>query len=124
MLWIAGVQAGPRLESVGEAALGAALPAGFLWLGGWIFEKVRRKEGLGFGDVKLVAMTGAFLGLRGSLLTLLAGSVLGSVIGLIYIKAAGKDPGSFELPFGTFLGVAAIAVAFGGEALIGWYGGF
>jgi leader peptidase (prepilin peptidase)/N-methyltransferase len=65
LLWIAGVQAGPRLESVGEAALGAALPAGFLWLGGWIFEKVRRKEGLGFGDVKLVAMTGAFLGCAG-----------------------------------------------------------
>ncbi|HWQ55799.1 MAG TPA: prepilin peptidase [Bryobacteraceae bacterium] len=112
MLWLAGVEAGPRLISVADSALGAALPAGFLWLGGWLFEKIRHKEGLGFGDVKLVAMIGAFLGLRGALLTLLAGSILGSIIGLIYIKLANKDAGTYELPFGTFLGAAAIAVAF------------
>jgi leader peptidase (prepilin peptidase)/N-methyltransferase len=112
LLWLAGIPAGPRLVSLAEAALGAALPAGFLWLGGWLFEKVRHKEGLGLGDVKLVAMIGAFLGLRGALLTLLAGSVLGSVVGLFYIKLTGKDPATYQLPFGTFLGVAALAVAF------------
>lgn len=112
LLWLAGIQAGPHAQSLAEAALGAAVPAAFLWFGGWLFEKVRHKEGLGFGDVKLVAMIGAFLGLRGALLTILAGSLLGSVVGLLYIKLTGKDPATYQLPFGTFLGIAAILVAF------------
>lgn len=112
LFWLAGIEAGPRALSLAEAALGAAVPAGFLWFGGWLFEKVRHKEGLGFGDVKLVAMIGAFLGLRGALLTILAGSVLGSVVGLLYIKLTGKDAATYQLPFGTFLGIAAILVAF------------
>jgi leader peptidase (prepilin peptidase) / N-methyltransferase len=113
LLWMAGVEnPGPRVESLADAALGAALPAGLLWLGGWAFEKVRHKEGLGFGDVKLVAAIGAFLGLRGAVGAILAGSVLGSVIGLLYIKLTGKDMGSYQLPFGTFLGIGAVASAF------------
>ncbi len=112
LLWLAGIDAGPKLRSLAEAGLAAALPAGFLWFGGWLFEKVRHKEGLGFGDVKLVAMVGAFLGLRGALLTLLSGSILGSVVGLLYIKLTGRDPATYQLPFGTFLGIAALAVAF------------
>jgi leader peptidase (prepilin peptidase)/N-methyltransferase len=115
LLWMAGVDAGPRGLSIAEAALGAALPSGFLWFGGWLFEKVRHKEGLGFGDVKLMAMVGAVLGLEGALLTLMAGSVLGAVIGLAFIKATGKDAGTYELPFGTFLAAAAIAVALAGK---------
>jgi leader peptidase (prepilin peptidase) / N-methyltransferase len=114
LLWILGVEPAERWLSPVEAALAAALPAGMLWLGGWIFEKVRHKEGLGLGDVKLIAMVGAFLGLRGVLLTLLAGSVAGSILGLLYIKLARKDAATYELPFGTFLGAAALAVAFWG----------
>lgn len=110
-LWMAGVEAGPRAASFVEAALGAAVPSLFLWLGGWIFLKVRKREGLGLGDVKLMAMVGAFLGLRGALLTLLVGSLAGSIIGIVWIRIAGKDAATFQLPFGTFLGAAAIAVA-------------
>jgi leader peptidase (prepilin peptidase)/N-methyltransferase len=73
--------------------------------------KIRKKEGLGFGDVKMVAMIGAFQGLHGAIGTVMLGSILGSVIGLIYIYGAKKDPGSYELPFGTFLGAGAIAMA-------------
>ncbi len=101
----------PRWASVVEAALGAVLPAGFLWLSGFLFEKIRRKEGLGLGDVKMVAMMGAFLGLRGCLLALVAGSLLGSVVGLAYIFLTRKDASSYELPFGTFLAVAGIGAA-------------
>ena len=61
--------------------LGACLPALLLWGGGWLYEKVRHREGLGFGDVKLMAMVGAFLGLRGALLTLVLGSLAGSLVG-------------------------------------------
>jgi leader peptidase (prepilin peptidase)/N-methyltransferase len=110
-----------RQVSVGEAAFGVILPAGSLWLGGWLFEKLRHKEGLGFGDVKMMAMVGAFLGLRGTLLTLIVGSLLGSVIGIIYIKATKQDMGSYELPFGTFLAAAAVGVALIGGPVIDWY---
>jgi leader peptidase (prepilin peptidase)/N-methyltransferase len=98
-------------SSLAESAIGAALPAFFLWFGGWLYYKLRHREGLGFGDVKLIAMVGAFLGLNGALLTLILGSFGGSVIGYSYIKLTGKDPATFELPFGTFLGVAALFIA-------------
>ncbi len=98
-------------QSIAAAALGALLPALFLWGGGWLYLKVRHREGLGLGDVKLVAMAGAFLGLGGALLALIAGSLGGSILGYAYIKATGKDPSTYELPFGTFLGCAALLAA-------------
>jgi len=67
---------------------------------------------LGLGDVKMVAMLGAFLGLQGVLLTLIIGSVLGAVVGVCYIFLTGKDAATYELPFGFFLGVGGLAVAF------------
>ena len=122
VLWLAGIEAGPRAASFAEAALGAAVPSAFLWLGGWLYEKVRHREGLGLGDVKLIAMVGAFLGIRGALLTLMAGSLLGSIIGLAWIAIGRKDAGTFQLPFGTFLGAAGIAVAlFGPVVISSWY---
>lgn len=105
------------LVSVVEAAIGAALPSLFLWFGGFLFEKLRYKEGLGLGDVKMMAMIGSFLGLRGALLTLIVGSVLGSVVGLLYILITRKDASTYQLPFGTFLGIAAIGLALAGTTL-------
>jgi leader peptidase (prepilin peptidase)/N-methyltransferase len=96
--------------SVGESLLGAGLSAGLLWLVGTLYLKVRGREGLGFGDVKMVAMIGAFLGLEGTLLAVVLGSILGSVLGLIYIFATRKQASTYELPFGTFLGSAALLV--------------
>ena len=119
----AGIRLSEQWLSVAESALGAALPSGFLWLGGLLFEKIRHKEGLGLGDVKMIGMIGAFLGLRATLLTLILGSVAGSVIGLIYIRVTRKDAGTYELPFGTFLGFAAIFVALAGQKVIRWYMG-
>jgi leader peptidase (prepilin peptidase) / N-methyltransferase len=111
LFWMAGAELSGRTQSLVESAVGALLPAFFLWGGGWLYEKVRHREGLGFGDVKLIAMVGAFLGLRGALLTLILGSVSGSIIGYSYIKLTGKDPSGYELPFGTFLGIAALTAA-------------
>lgn len=111
LLWLLGIQVGERWQNVAEAVVGAGLPALFLWGGGWIYWKIRHREGLGLGDVKLIAMVGSFLGLRGALFTLIIGSIAGSVIGLAYIKITGKDAGTYELPFGTFLGVAALIAA-------------
>jgi leader peptidase (prepilin peptidase)/N-methyltransferase len=111
LLWFAHVPLSGAPMSLAESAVGAFLPSGFLWLTGEIFFRLRHKEGLGFGDVKMIAAVGAFLGLRGALLTLILGTAAGSVLGLIFILATKKDSSSYELPLGTFLGVAGIGVA-------------
>jgi leader peptidase (prepilin peptidase) / N-methyltransferase len=120
----AGIRWSARWVSVAESALGAALPMTLLWLAGFVYQKIRHKEGLGLGDVKMVAMIGAFLGLYPTLLTLILGSVAGSVIGFAYIHATKKDASSYELPLGAFLGAAGIFVALEGEQVIRWYAGF
>jgi leader peptidase (prepilin peptidase) / N-methyltransferase len=94
-----------------EAALGAGITSGVFWLFGWAFEKVRHREGLGLGDVKMIAMIGAFLGLRLTLLTMFVASLAGSVIGLIYIYATRRKASEYGLPFGSFIGAAAVIVA-------------
>ena len=66
-------------------------------------------------------MIGAFLGLQGVLLTLMAGSLLGALLGILYIMVARKDAASYELPFGSFLGAAALLVAFWGEVVVRWW---
>ncbi len=111
VLFLLDIRGNPNWISVGDAALGGLLPALVLWFGGWLYFKLRHREGLGLGDVKLVAMVGVFLGLQGALRTLIAGSLAGSLIGYAYIRFTHKDPSTYELPFGTFLGLAAIAVA-------------
>lgn len=122
VLSVAGYRWGEPPLSLAESVLGAFVPSFFLWLTGAIFEKVRHKPGLGFGDVKMVAAIGAFLGIRETLLTLVLGSLLGSVTGVAYILIAKKDSSTYELPFGSFLGAAAIAVSLIGQRVIAWYG--
>lgn len=100
-----------RLDSVAESLFGAAAPALMLWGGAAVWGKLRDREMLGFGDVKLVAMVGSFLGIAGALSTMLLGSIVGALLGLVYIWAAGKKFSDYELPFGTFLGVAGLVVA-------------
>ena len=123
ILSIFGAQVPEGWHALVESAGGALLPAFFLFGGGWLYEKLRHREGLGLGDVKLIAMVGSFLGLRHALLTLILGSVAGSILGYGYIKATGKDASTYPLPFGTFLGVAALGVALAGQKMLGWYGG-
>jgi len=108
-----------RVDWVAESVLGAAAPALVLWGGAAAWSKLRGKEMLGFGDVKLIAMVGSFLGLTGAMMTMLIGSLAGSVLGVVYIKAAGKKLSEYELPFGTFLGLAGLVVALMGPR---WWG--
>jgi leader peptidase (prepilin peptidase)/N-methyltransferase len=119
ILWLVGVNVNGTLKSLAESAFGALLPAVFLWGGGWLYLKLRHREGLGLGDVKLIAMVGSFLGLRGALLTLVLGSVSGSLIGYSYIKLTGKDTTTYELPFGSFLGAAGLVAIVAGKQLLG-----
>jgi len=103
--------------SVLEALIGAGVGGGSIWFVGWMYEKLRKREGLGFGDVKMIAMIGAFLGLRWALTTLILASLAGSVIGLAFILATRKKASEYELPFGSFLGGTALIL--GGAAA--WY---
>lgn len=100
-----------RWVPIAEAALGAAIVSGAMLGLGYVFSKVRDKEGLGFGDVKMVAMIGAFLGIAPALMTVCIGCVSASVLGIGYIYLAKKDFSTYELPFGSFLGVSALVVA-------------
>ncbi len=110
-----------RALSLIEAALGALVSAGSILLVAKLYELLRHREGMGLGDVKMVAMIGAFLGLQGSLLTLILGSLVGGIGGLIYILLTGKNAATYQLPFGAFLGGAAVVVAMFGESLLHWY---
>jgi leader peptidase (prepilin peptidase)/N-methyltransferase len=102
---------GPVWSSIGESLLGAAVSAGLIWLMATLYERIRHREGMGLGDVKMIGMIGAFLGLPAALLTLILASLLGAVGGLIFIFATRKQVSTYELPFGSFLGLAALAIA-------------
>lgn len=109
----------PALSLV-NALLGAAFGSGLLWLVAEAYFRLRHREGMGLGDVKMMLLVGAFLGPKRTLLTIMAGSLLGSVLGLAFILARSKDS-NYELPFGTFLGLAALLVMFFGTPVVDWY---
>jgi len=103
-----------------DALLGAAIGGALLWLVAEAYFRLRHREGMGLGDVKMMLMTGAFLGAKRTLLTIFAGSLLGSVLGLVFILTRRKQS-DYELPFGSFLGMAALLVVFFGTPVVNWY---
>ncbi len=108
----------PPVEAAVGAAVGAAIPLAVIA----IYRRLRGIEGMGLGDSKLLAMIGAFLGWRGTLLTLGLAATAGAAVGIVLI-ASGKARRDTELPFGTFLASAAAVVLFAGRALLvslGW----
>ncbi len=145
---LAQAQLPERALSLFDALLGAALVSLPLWLFAVVFSRIIGRAAMGFGDVKMMVMVGSFLGLKQTFLTLLLGAVSGTVIGGLGVlvlfasgwkrdvaaRAARRKLGSesvlrwtlarrYELPLGTFLGAAAIAVVFFGPAMLGWYAG-
>lgn len=91
------------------SVLGAIVGGGCLWLVAELYYRIRKEEGLGLGDVKMMLMIGAFLGWRLAWATIFIGSILGTLIGGFYIYISGKDR-RYELPYGSFLGIASVAV--------------
>lgn len=100
----------PAFQSLFNAVLGAVCLAGSLWLLGAVYARVRKRDGLGFGDVKLLMLFGVFLGLENGLSALLVGAVAGSLIGLAYTFWARKKLSETELPFGSFLCVGGALI--------------
>jgi len=136
-----------RLWSLSDSLLGAAVGASFLYGAAAIYLRARGVEGMGFGDVKLMALIGAFLGTRLTVLTIFAASLTGSLFGLstvvaVWLKrtrrnaARGVPPVDarrrawhsarlalryYEMPFGVFLGATAILSFLFGNQLLHWY---
>ncbi len=105
-----------------DALIGAVVGGGVLWLIGEAYFRYSGQEGMGGGDVKMLAMIGAFLGWKLVLVTLVLSSVLGSIIGVMVI-AARKGGMKYALPYGTFLALGALVASLAGEAIVNWYVG-
>ncbi len=103
-----------------DAVLGAILGGGILWLIAEAYYRYSGQEGMGGGDIKMLAMVGAFLGWQQVLLTLVLASVAGALLGSIII-ASRRGGMKFAVPFGTFLAVGALAASLVGPRVIGWY---
>jgi leader peptidase (prepilin peptidase) / N-methyltransferase len=103
-----------------DALLGALLGGGVLWLIGEAYYRYAGQEGMGGGDVKMLAMVGAFLGWPLVLVTLVLSSVAGSLTGLIVI-ASRRGGMKYALPFGTFLAIGALVASLAGNRIIAWY---
>ena len=120
---VAGLAAALVFEPGWRAALaGVIIGGGGLFLVAEVYYRVRHQEGLGMGDVKMLAMIGAFLGWQLMLVTLLLASLLGSVIG-IGMLALGLSDGKYALPLGSFLALSAVVATVTGEPFVVWYGG-
>ena len=102
------------------ALVGAAAGAGFLLLVYGAYRLIRKREGLGMGDVTMLLMIGAYLGLARTLLTLILASFVGALVGVFFIVGRKKDL-QFALPFGTFLAPAAFVAALWGERIVNAY---
>ena len=103
-----------------SSLIGIAVGGGSLYAIAEAYYRVRREEGLGMGDVKMLAMVGAFLGWKLALVTLMMASIAGSIVGLILI-ASRRGGMKYALPFGTFLAVGAAAAGSVGPGLLDWY---
>jgi leader peptidase (prepilin peptidase)/N-methyltransferase len=99
------------IHSVVESAIGAGFGYGSLWTIGFLYRKFRGREGMGMGDFKMAAMIGAFLGLMPMLFALMIGSMLGAAAGIVVIATSKEEAATYEVPFGSFLGIAAVGVA-------------
>ncbi len=106
-----------------DSLIGLVLGGGSLWLIGEAYFRLRHEEGMGFGDVKMLAMIGAFLGWKLTLLTLVISSFLGSAVGVAMIASKRGDM-KYALPFGTFLACGAIVAAVAGDRVLQWYFSF
>ena len=111
------------VTSLVGAVIGALAGGGTLWFFGWIWQKVRKIEAMGLGDVKMMFMVGGYLGWRLTILTIFIGVFTGSVVGVLLMAIEGKYDSKREIPFGVFLGLGAIAALLFGAPIVVWYAG-
>ena len=103
-----------------DSLIGALVGGGSLFIVATLYQWLFKREGMGGGDVKLLAMIGAFLGWRAVVLTILLGSLIGSISGIIIMVLKGKDF-KYAIPFGPFLSLGAVISLFYQNEIIFWY---
>jgi leader peptidase (prepilin peptidase) / N-methyltransferase len=103
-----------------DSLIGIVAGGGVLYAIAEVYFRVRHEEGLGMGDVKMLAMIGAFIGWKLMLVTLMMASLAGAVIGLLLIVTR-RGGLKYALPFGTFLALGAALAATVGSSLLDWY---
>jgi len=117
-----GLIASLALPTVGfkNAIVGMLVGGGSLWLVAWVYYLLTRKDGMGGGDIKLLAMMGTIVGLKGVIFTIFVSSAVGTVVGVTLMIIKGKDM-KFAVPFGPFLSIGAITYIFFGHEIIRAY---
>lgn len=111
-----------RLHALYWSLGGLVFGFGFLWLTGFVFSKIVKKDALGFGDVKLIGAVGAFFGPGAVLFTIIVSSFVGAVVGVILmLRGKAKLGGFTAVPYGPFLALGVIAWMFWGPGIVGWY---
>ncbi len=106
--------------TVVQSILGILIGGGSLYLVAWLYHLLTQKEGMGGGDIKLLAMMGAVIGWQGVLFTIFMGSAVGTVSGLLLMLKRRKTM-KLAIPFGPFLAMGGMAYIFWGPRLIAWY---
>lgn len=121
LMWLGLIAASDNLYMGAKPALLGAV-AGYLslWMVWWLFKQITGKEGMGHGDFKLLAAIGAWTGLSGILPTILISSLVGAIIGSVWLAVKGRDRAT-PIPFGPYLAIAGWIVFFWGEALVDGY---
>ncbi|MBI4654853.1 MAG: prepilin peptidase [Nitrospirae bacterium] len=111
-----------RSELLGfkPSLIGILAGGGVFYLVAVLGKAAFKKEAMGGGDIKMMAMVGGFLGWKGVLLTTFLGSLLGSIVGIILIAVKGKGFGS-KIPFGPYLAIGSVLSLFFGQEFLMWY---
>lgn len=107
-------------RTFGDSFLGVLLGGGFLWAIAYLYFLFRKEEGMGGGDIKLLAWIGAVLGWKAIPFVILSSSVIGSVVGLVFAIRSAKGMKTV-IPFGPYLALGALLYIFGGKTLGLWY---
>ena len=106
-----------------DAIVGLLVGGGSLWLVAWVYYVLTRKDGMGGGDIKLLAMMGTIIGLKGVIFTIFMSSAVGTLVGITLMIIKGKNM-KFAVPFGPFLSIGAITYIFFGNDIIRAYVNF
>jgi leader peptidase (prepilin peptidase)/N-methyltransferase len=105
-----------------SSLVGILVGGGSLFSVAWVYQRITGREGMGGGDIKLLAMIGAMTGWQGVVFTLFAASAVGTVIGILAMLRSGGNM-RLAIPFGPFLALGAVIYLFFGQGLIDWYFG-